>query len=388
MNPFGHCLFSFLISLICFINGAPLHGQMIVWSESFETHGNMTNGGTGNYNSTNDFHEGMPGADDDYFGRVQGSTLEYFLTGISSGFTINSNVTYTGWDGDFYYAAEDLDDLGGTIGTPDGLDTKDLTFTGIGISGGTNLEFRGFFAAGENDPCGLSTYDFDDFIEVYYEVDDSGEVLALCFNPDLECNIPNDITNEPLHHDPNCDGDGGEGTLITAAFQEFTFAIPNGTSLDLRIRVHLDAGSEEIAFDHFRLYSDTPVLPQGDIDGDGVQDSIDNCLNDFNPDQMNSDGDTLGDVCDNCPLVTNPVQSDVDGDGTGDLCDPDFFSDNNIGIGLDTPKTKLHLSGGNIFIDGDGRGIIMKSPDGSCWLLRIDNSGNLTAAQIDCPNQQ
>ncbi|MBN2227874.1 MAG: PKD domain-containing protein [candidate division Zixibacteria bacterium] len=83
----------------------------------------------------------------------------------------------------------------------------------------------------------------------------------------------------------------------------------------------------------------------GDLDIDGIDDSLDNCPGRHNPDQEDSDGDDFGnpcdncpgsanagqensdadeygDVCDNCPTVTNPDQGDTDGDGRGDQCDP------------------------------------------------------------------
>lgn len=37
-----------------------------------------------------------------------------------------------------------------------------------------------------------------------------------------------------------------------------------------------------------------------DVDGDGVEDTIDNCAGAFNPDQADFDGDSLGDECDGC----------------------------------------------------------------------------------------
>ena len=47
-----------------------------------------------------------------------------------------------------------------------------------------------------------------------------------------------------------------------------------------------------------------------DSDGDGVNDDLDNCPNNFNPSQRDSDDDGLGDICDpNCPNLDglNPV---------------------------------------------------------------------------------
>ena len=96
----------------------PSMAQVIVWEEDFEDHGNTANGGAGRYTSNNDFH----GGSSDYFGRVEGATDDYFLTNASSGEQINSTVSYTNWSGDFFYAAEDLNDVGGTIGNPDGIE--------------------------------------------------------------------------------------------------------------------------------------------------------------------------------------------------------------------------------------------------------------------------
>jgi hypothetical protein len=78
-----------------------------------------------------------------------------------------------------------------------------------------------------------------------------------------------------------------------------------------------------------------------DLDGDLVDDSIDNCLLVSNPDQLNTDGDLLGDACDldddddgvldlldNCPLAQNNSQAnaDLDDDG-GNACDLDDDND-------------------------------------------------------------
>ncbi|NND62711.1 MAG: T9SS type A sorting domain-containing protein [Flavobacteriaceae bacterium] len=229
--------------------------QVIIWAEDFENNGNTANGGAGRYTSINDFH----GGSNDYFGRVQGATKNYYLTNSPSGEQINSEVPYTNWNGEFFYAAEDLDDEGGTIGNPDGLDTKELIISNIDISGGSALRFKGLFAAGQNGPCGNSVYDGSDFVEIYYEIDGGGEFLGMCFNADLECNLPGDTANEPLYLDDDssqggaCDGDGGGSTLLTAEFAEFFFLIPDGAELDLRIIMHMDSAREEFAFDNFEI---------------------------------------------------------------------------------------------------------------------------------------
>ena len=86
-----------------------------------------------------------------------------------------------------------------------------------------------------------------------------------------------------------------------------------------------------------------PLSPSEDADGDGILNSLDNCPEIYNPNQIDDDNDGIGDECDdsdgdgvfdafdNCPLIANN-QSDSDTDGIGDSCDacpndPDNDSD-------------------------------------------------------------
>ena len=84
--------------------------------------------------------------------------------------------------------------------------------------------------------------------------------------------------------------------------------------------------------------------PDTDGDGDGVDDSADNCVNDANPGQQDLDNDGMGDACD----------PDIDGDGIGNNADPD---DDNDGI-PDTYETANGLDplidDAGLDADGDG----------------------------------
>ncbi|MFD2041434.1 DUF6443 domain-containing protein, partial [Flavobacterium artemisiae] len=84
----------------------------------------------------------------------------------------------------------------------------------------------------------------------------------------------------------------------------------------------------------------------GDRDGDGWIDKIDNCPNIFNPGQEDDDGDGVGNVCDNCKYP-NPLQIDKDQDGRGD-------GDNPGDPGCDNCPDKPNFD--QIDSDGDGVG--------------------------------
>jgi hypothetical protein len=76
-----------------------------------------------------------------------------------------------------------------------------------------------------------------------------------------------------------------------------------------------------------------PEYILSDIDGDGIPDIRDNCINVYNPDQEDLNNNGKGDACedydkdgiinseDNCQNVPNRNQLDSDGDGIGDACD-------------------------------------------------------------------
>jgi hypothetical protein len=60
-----------------------------------------------------------------------------------------------------------------------------------------------------------------------------------------------------------------------------------------------------------------------------------------------------------------------------------------IGIGTNKAPSKLTVAGGDIYVTDIGSGIILKSPDGTCWKLYMSNTeggvNGLHVVQIPCP---
>lgn len=57
----------------------------------------------------------------------------------------------------------------------------------------------------------------------------------------------------------------------------------------------------------------------------------------------------------------------------------------NVGIGTTSPKTKLHLKSGKIYVEANGQGVVLKSPGGACVELTVTDAGSLTTAAVACP---
>lgn len=150
---------------------------------------------------------------------------------------------YTGADGTNYWIAEDTDDNDG-----DGLPEKTLTLNAINISAAVNPRFEGLFAAARNDE-----YDALDYIYVEYNVDNTGWNQGLRFSY-----IDNgDAFNEPLALDTDNDGNG-DGQVLTINFAPFGFNIPNGNSVQIRVRLRMDGGNEEVGFDNLQVFGTVP----------------------------------------------------------------------------------------------------------------------------------
>ena len=175
-----------------------------------------------------------------------------------------------------YWRAEDVGQDGGASRFEDVIN-----WTGIDISGRTDLQFSGYFAAVEN---GFQ-YEDEDFIRVEANTG-SGFVKLIEFRNDRS----NNGGSGNLAVDTDNDG-VGDGVVLSQAFSEFgPIDVPGGgTNIDLRISVHV-GGAEDIGFDHFTLASAQPAAPEIELSGNGI------VINDGDLDPSTSDDTDFGDV--------------------------------------------------------------------------------------------
>lgn len=127
-----------------------------------------------------------------------------------------------------------------------------------------------------------------------------------------------------------------------------------------------------------------PNSDQVDLDSDTAGDACDNCTTQSNTEQTNTDSDTMGDACDdnddndsvvdaddNCPLVANDDQTDTDSDGMGDACDPD---DDNDGVVDTADNCALAQNGDQTNSDTDAPGDACDDDDDADTVLDIDDN--------------
>lgn len=55
---------------------------------------------------------------------------------------------------------------------------------------------------------------------------------------------------------------------------------------------------------------------------------------------------------------------------------------NHVGIGQENPASRLTVTGGDAEVTGSSNGLILESPDGTRYRVKVDNSGNLTTATV------
>jgi len=57
---------------------------------------------------------------------------------------------------------------------------------------------------------------------------------------------------------------------------------------------------------------------------------------------------------------------------------------NNLGVGAEEPQARVHVSGGDVYVDDPASGVILNSGSG-CYRITVDGSGTLITTAIACP---
>jgi len=239
-------LLAYALGLVCSLLLPGLsEAATVLLSESFETPGEGTR-----WTSSGEFRESVQ----TYFMRTNGQqtsgqNLPPTFTSEDRRYSINlAPATYTGMDGSFVWAAENVDGGSGNNANP-----ATVTLNAVNITGYTNLAFTGLF--------GGTAADTNDYLRVSYSLDGSPT-----FTPALFFATTTTGTSQTLALDTDNNGRGdaglGDVNVLGSALKEFGFAIPDAATVTLRVEVFADASADEFAFDFFQLSGDLLPAPQ------------------------------------------------------------------------------------------------------------------------------
>lgn len=197
--------------------------SVVLFQESFE----MVIEQTTNYQSSHTFRADTQ----NYWTRTDGSD-------------INTLYEYNNFDGDYFWAGEDLDD-----GAGDQLDIKTITTDFITVEKNEPLKIGASFAVGNQ-----AAFDKDDYLMLKYSEDN------VIFQTLIDFRNPDGEFNQNLLLDTDQDG-YGDGQALSNSFSSFyTLIIPQSDQIWLQIEAHADSENEEVAIDNLVL--STTAIPE------------------------------------------------------------------------------------------------------------------------------
>lgn len=156
--------------------------------------------------------------------------------------------SYTGFGGNRFFAAEDVDDGGLRP------DTRTMRFN-VDISRYDTLKFSTLFAASGN-AAATPAYDANDGFLIQASIDGGAFQKLLAFEA-------SGATNQLLRQDTNFDG-VGDGFLPSAAFTSFSNLAISGTGKNLLLEIILTSndGNTEFAFDDVSITGNVSAVPE------------------------------------------------------------------------------------------------------------------------------
>ena len=205
-----------------------VHSQSIFYTQSFETE-------SSGYSFTNNYGKD----DEDFFERTD-----------IAGAPAQAVFTYSGYDGNFFIAGEDID----SIEDGNGSKLGEVLIPGIDISGQSALTLTAAFASGTDQDID----EVNDHIWIEVNIDNTGWTEIGRFEADPNTTAA-DGTGGQFAEDTTGNGHG-DGTALTGTFTDFTWPIVGtGSSMDVKITMKLNSGDEEAAFDNVRISSAFPT---------------------------------------------------------------------------------------------------------------------------------
>lgn len=214
--------------------------QVSIFTEKFETC-------KGTYDEFGVYSDGSS----DYFIRTNGSIETVDCVALSP--ITTGQLAYTNTDG-YYYTGEDTDRSAENPNTTGEFGSQALSsgvhIANIDVSSYDNIQISCSFAARN----GITFEPNLEYIKIYVDPNNTASWQLIG-----AAETSSAVVSSNMSIDTDLDG-VGDGTVLTEAFQGFTFDVPSGaTMMNVRIEINSSSGSEEMAFDSFEVKGDSTL---------------------------------------------------------------------------------------------------------------------------------